>query len=101
MLGHEVIASTSSSEALQLFQASPQKVDLVITDVTMPGMKGAVLAQEIMKVRSDIPVILCTGFSETIDSDQVRAIGIRELLMKPVSIRDLDRAIRRALPTPQ
>ena len=97
VLGHKVLAHTSSSEALGTFRKSPDMFDLVITDMTMPQMTGAALAQEILKIRPDIPVILCTGYSESIDLNKARAVGIRELLMKPVLIRDLERAIGRVL----
>jgi len=95
-LGHEVISRMSSVEALETFRLQPDRFDLVITDMTMPELTGVMLSREVLAIRPDIPIILCTGFSESISSDKARAVGIRELLMKPVLIRDLNDAIRRA-----
>ena len=96
-LGYHVTPRTSSLEALDAFRAQPEKFDLDITGQTMPNMTGADLAQKLMSMRPDIPVILCTGFSEVISEEKARAIGIREYIMKPVVILDLGKAIRRAL----
>jgi len=83
-LGYRVKAMTSSSEALQTFQDTPKGFDLLITDMTMPNMTGAVLSQRIHAIRSDIPIILCTGFSELIDGEKAKALGIQEYIMKPI-----------------
>ena len=83
-LGYEVIGRTSSLEALELFRARPDRFDLVITDMTMPNMTGSELAQQLMRIRPDIPVILCTGFSEAITQEKARALGVREFIMKPI-----------------
>ena len=99
-LGYHVTARTSSVEALEAFCHQPEEFDLVITDQTMPNMTGAELAQEIMGIRSDIPVILFTGFSEVISEEKAKAMGIREYIMKPVITRDLAKAIRRVLEEP-
>ena len=61
-LGYDVTALTDSREALDLFKEDPKQFDLVITDTTMPHMPGDILAQEMMKIRPDIPIIICTGF---------------------------------------
>ena len=96
-LGYTVTATTSSLEALKLFKADPAAFDLVITDMTMPGLTGKELTREILTVRPDTPVILCTGFCETINEKQEKEIGIRELVLKPYSIHSLDTIIRRIL----
>jgi signal transduction histidine kinase/CheY-like chemotaxis protein len=96
-LGYHVTARANSVEALEAFRHQPEEFDLVITDQTMPNMTGAKLAQEIMGIRSDIPVILFTGFSEVISEEKAKAMGIREYIMKPVITRDLAKAIRRVL----
>ena len=96
-LGYEFVAGTSSIEALKAFRTQPDKFDMVITDQTMPNMTGAELAQELMRIRPDIPIILCTGYSEVISEDKAKAIGIREFLMKPLDIHDLAKAIRKVL----
>ncbi len=96
-LGYEVTARTSSIEALELFREKPDRFDLVITDMTMPNMTGDRLAQELLRIRPGIPIILCTGFSELITEDRAREIGVREFAMKPLVMKDLAKTIRRAL----
>ncbi len=96
-LGYVVTAKTNSTEALELFNSQPDAFDLVITDMTMPGLTGKELASKLMETRCDIPVILCTGFSELINEKQAKDSGIRELLMKPYVRSNLAEAVRRAL----
>ena len=96
-LGYHVTARTSSVEALEVFRARPDQFDLIITDQTMPNMTGTELAQRLMAIKHDIPVILCTGFSEVISEEKARFLGIREYVMKPVVISELARTIRKAL----
>ena len=96
-LGYDVVARTSSVEALEAFRAQPDRFDLVITDQTMPNMTGADLAQELMQIRPDIPVILCTGYSYMISKEEAKAIGIREYVMKPIVSRDMAEVIRKVL----
>ncbi|MDO9264269.1 MAG: response regulator, partial [Desulfosalsimonadaceae bacterium] len=96
-LGYQVEALTSSVKALELFKAGPETFDLIITDMTMPKMTGAKLAQEILAVRPDMPMILCTGFSESINEEKALRIGFKEYIMKPISIDQIARSIRRAL----
>ena len=96
-LGYDVVARTNSVEALETFRAGPDRFDLVITDQTMPNMTGAELAGELLRIRSDTPIILCTGFSEVITEEQAEAIGIRRFLMKPILRREMARTIRNLL----
>jgi PAS domain S-box-containing protein len=96
-LGYEVLAKTSSVDALDTFRARPEHFDLVITDYTMPNMTGAELAGEILKIRADVPVVLCTGFSEMIDEEKAKKLGITEFVMKPFNMRTLAELCRRAL----
>ena len=96
-LGYHVTARTSSVEALKAFRAQPEKFDLVITDQTMPNMTGAELAQKLMGIRPDIPVILCTGFSEVIPEEKARAMGLRAYVMKPIVKSEIAKIIRRVL----
>ena len=99
-LGYEVVTKTSSIEAIELFKAHPENFDLVITDMTMPGMTGEALAGEIMNVRPDIPIILCTGFSHQINKQRAIQLGIRAFIMKPFVLRDIGNAVREALGKP-
>ncbi len=96
-LGYNVTALTSSLEALKTFQANPDNFDLIITDMTMPSMTGDQLAQKIMAIRTDIPIILCTGFSEKMSNEKAESLGIKDFLMKPVLLNDLSLTIRRVL----
>lgn len=96
-LGYDVVAKTSSIEALELFREQPDKFDLVITDMTMPNMTGDRLAAELMKIRPDIPTILCSGFSEKMSNEKADALGIKNFLMKPIVMKDLAKTIRKVL----
>ncbi|MBF0235690.1 MAG: response regulator, partial [Desulfamplus sp.] len=71
--------------------------DMVITDMAMPNMSGDKLAIELLKIRPDIPVLLCTGFSTIISEEKALAMGIRGFVMKPITISDLDKKIRDVL----
>ncbi len=96
-LGYKVIAENSSTEALSRFQSDPGAFDLVITDMTMPKLTGIMLAQQLLALRPQIPIILCTGFSLQINAENARAVGIRAFLTKPVLKKDLALAVRQAL----
>jgi len=96
-LGYSVITRTSSVEGLELFKSKPQAFDLVISDMTMPNMTGDKLAIELMKVRSDIPVVLCTGYSKKITEENATDIGIKALVYKPVVKADLAKTVRKVL----
>jgi PAS domain S-box-containing protein len=96
-LGYQVTALTSGLEAAKTFRKAPQNIDLIVTDMTMPNITGAELSQKLLKIKPDIPIILCTGFSELIDKDKATALGIQEYLMKPVGRKDLARAVRKVL----
>ena len=96
-LGYQAVVRTSSLAALETFRQTPHHFDLVITDQTMPHMTGEALAGELRRIRPDIPIILCTGFSHTIDAEKAQAQGIDAFLMKPLVARDLGLAIQHVL----
>ncbi len=96
-LGYDVIARTSSIEALEAFRAGPDKFDLVITDQAMPNLTGIELSKELIQLRPDIPIILCTGFSETVSPEKAQTLGIRELILKPISRDQLAITVRKVL----
>jgi len=96
-LGYRVVSRTSSLEALEVFRKQPDRFDLVITDMTMPSMTGDNLAKEVMKVRPDIPVILCTGYSERMSEGQARALGVRAFVIKPMVKHEMAEIVRRVL----
>jgi signal transduction histidine kinase/sensor domain CHASE-containing protein/ActR/RegA family two-component response regulator len=96
-IGYRITIRTCSREALEAFRARSDDFDLVVTDMTMPNMNGDKLAQELIRIRPDIPIILCTGFSETLTEEKVKAMGIRAYLMKPVVTRQIATTIRKVL----
>ena len=96
-MGYDVAVRYSSLDAMELFRNRPDDFDVVITDMTMPNMTGDRLARRIREIRPDIPVIICTGYSERIDPKKAREMGAAALLMKPVLKNQLSDAIRGAL----
>lgn len=99
--GYKVVVQTDSRKTLELFRSDPYAFDLVITDQTMPHLTGDMLARELLALRADIPIILCSGSSPETNSvltpEKSRAIGIREVLLKPVGKEQMNQAIRRYL----
>ena len=87
----------SGMEAIQYFKNFPCEVDVVITDMTMPDITGSELAVQLFNIRPDIPLILCTGFSDLIDKEKAFSLGIKDYLMKPVCRKDLARSVRKVL----
>jgi len=96
-LGYRVEATTRPEEALDWFQADSGRFDLVITDMTMPGMTGDKLAGEILRIRPDIPVVLCTGYSERLDRHHAQAMGIKAFHMKPLNLHELSETLHQLL----
>ena len=96
-LGYRVITSNDSNKALDIFIKEKEKLDLVITDMTMPKMTGMALAKKMLKIKPDIPVILCSGSCDAISLDTIKAMGINEYLMKPIRMKDLAHAVKNAL----
>jgi CheY-like chemotaxis protein len=96
-LGYEVVTFSNSLDALNAFRAQPDHFDLVITDMTMPQMTGERLAQTLIEIRPDLPVILCTGYSERITEERAGSLGIKAFLLKPLSAHDLAKKVRDTL----
>ena len=96
-LGYKIMVLTDSREALKIFSADPSQFDLVMTDQTMPFMTGEDLGKELMRIRSDIPVILCTGYADFISSEKATAMGFQGFIMKPFTIREGAELVRRVL----
>jgi PAS domain S-box-containing protein len=96
-LGYQVEIRTSPVEALEAFRANPQKFNLVITDMTMPGMTGLKLAKKLKEIAPGIPIVLCTGFSDQANEQRAHALGVRAFLLKPIVMRELAEAVRKAL----
>ena len=96
-LGYSVEATTSPTEALILFKSKPDYFDLIITDMAMPDITGDKLVKEILEIRPDLPIILCTGFSEKVDERLAKKIGVADYIEKPVASRDLALKVRKVL----
>lgn len=96
-LGYNVSAMSNSLEALEIFNSNPDGYDLVISDMTMPNMTGDQLAQELMAIRPDIPIVICTGFSERINKEQAEANKVKGFLMKPVIKSEMAQMVREVL----
>jgi CheY-like chemotaxis protein len=100
-LGYSVTSKTDSAEALKEFSAKPHQFDLVITDMTMPKITGDRLARKMLEIKPNIPVILCTGFNETITTEKALSLGIDQLVMKPIVKDQLANLIRTVLDNPK
>jgi CheY-like chemotaxis protein/anti-sigma regulatory factor (Ser/Thr protein kinase) len=98
-LGYRVTAIAGSLEALEVFKQDPFRFDLVMSDFNMPGMSGDHLASRILDVRKEMPIIVCTGFSEVFDHQRAQAIGIRRTLLKPLTMDSIAHAVRDVLPS--
>jgi DNA-binding NtrC family response regulator len=96
-LGYHVTTKTDSPDALDLFIEDPYRFDLIITYMTMPHMTGFKLTEKILSIRNNMPIILCTGFSDSVNAVKVKAVGIREFLMKPMNTRALADVVRKVL----
>ena len=96
-LGYRVTATTDPAEALKMFASEPSRFDLVITDQAMPSMSGMLLANKLLKIQPELPIILCTGYSTTVSPEKAKEAGIKEFIMKPLARHELAQAIRRAL----
>jgi CheY-like chemotaxis protein len=96
-LGYKVVGKTSPREALDVFNEDPKAFDLLLTDLTMPELTGLELAETVKQKRSDLPVILCTGYSDQIPEEEAVRAGIREYCMKPISMRELSQLVGKFL----
>ena len=96
-LGYRVETQTDPIAALEVFKDNPDRFDLIILDMTMPRMTGDNLAKEILSIRSDLPIILCTGYGRMIDEDKAKEKGITDFVMKPLSMQELASTIRDVL----
>gem|GEM_PF-759117 len=97
MLGYRVTACDASASALAIFRKDPQAIDLVISDVTMPKMTGDRLAAEMLRLRPDLPIVLCTGFSDKVSNQAAAEIGVKAIVMKPLIHKDLALLVRKVL----
>jgi len=100
-LGYRVTTETDPHHALALYLKQPQAFDLIITDLIMPGLTGEALAVEIIKHSPNMPIIVCTGFSERLSEEQLNQSGLRGILYKPITIHHLAHVIRQVLDNPK
>jgi CheY-like chemotaxis protein len=96
-LGYRVTGIAVSTDALEAFKKDPFRFDVVVTDYNMPGLTGDQMAKEMLAIRRDTPIIVCTGFSEVFDQQRAQVLGIRQVLMKPVTMQAIAQALREAL----
>lgn len=96
-LGYRVTERVSSLEAFKAFEATPDKFDLVISDMTMPGMTGDKLAQQLLAIKPNLPIIICTGYSDRINEESAGKLGVKGLIMKPVLKNDFVQMVRDVL----
>jgi CheY-like chemotaxis protein len=96
-LGYRVTAATSSQKALELFQESPDRFDLVVTDQTMPNLTGLELTKQIRQIRPKQPVVLCTGYQERMDEKKAREMGFAGFALKPILMREIAQTVRQSL----
>ncbi|MFC1749293.1 PAS domain S-box protein, partial [Pseudomonadota bacterium] len=95
--GYHVTTCTRSKLALDLFKQNPDDFDVVITDQNMPEMTGDIMAMAMLKIRPDLPIIICTGYSQRVGAEEAKAMGIRDYIMKPVTTKDLTRVLAKIL----
>ncbi len=95
--GYKVTGLTDSQNALEIFRQNPKEFDLVITDMTMPNLTGEAFAAELLNIRPEIPVILCTGYSDRINEEIAHKIGVRGFIMKPIVMKQFAETIRNIL----
>ena len=96
-IGYEVVTSTSSFEAIKLFQSQPGKFNLVMSDILMPDMTGMELSNILLKIRSDIPIILCTYLGELVIEKISKEIQIKEFIKNPSFEKELANTVRKVL----
>jgi len=96
-LGYEVTVCTNSLKALETFQSQPNRFDAVVTDQTMPGMTGLDLARRMLQIRPDLPIILCTGYSNLVNEEQAKLYGIKGFVMKPMTNKEIATLLRKVL----
>lgn len=94
-MGHDVVGMTDPVEALELFRQDPARFDVVVTDLSMPGMSGFHLARALLEIRQDMPVLMTSGHVRTEDRETAREIGVRDLILKPDTIDELGHALGR------
>jgi DNA-binding NtrC family response regulator len=99
-LGYDAVSLTSSPDALYMVRENPRRFDLMITDMTMPHMTGLKLSRKILAINPEIPIVLCTGYNESITEVEAKKNGIREFVLKPITLQKMARLVRQVLDRP-
>jgi len=95
--GYDVTGTQVSEEALSLFNSKPDDFDLIITDMAMPKMVGSELAKKILDIRPDIPIIICSGYSDKLDTLEAKELNVKAFIDKPILLEDLTAKVREVL----
>ncbi len=96
-MGHSVVSCTRGARALKIFEKTPDRFSLIITDYAMPAMSGKELAQKIKKIRPEMPILLCTGYCGIMDEETREEMGFGDVIYKPVRKEELGQSIRKVL----
>ena len=99
-LGYQVEGFQAPHDGLAAFEAQPERFDLVVTDMSMPGMTGVTVCERIKAVRAEIPVVICSGYSDIVNPDNASSMGFAAFLQKPVIMQDFAQTIRMVLDQP-
>lgn len=95
--GYDITGEQDSFKAFDMFKADPERYDLIITDMAMPGLLGSDLAQKILNIRPDIPIILCSGYSEKLEREKAKLLNVKAFIDKPILVKDLTAKVREIL----
>ncbi len=96
-LGYRVITYLSGEDALERFKACPDDFNLVITDIGLPDLRGDQFAKKVSTINPDIPIIICTGYSECISREEIDSLGIKGILEKPFKLFEMREMLQRIL----
>jgi CheY-like chemotaxis protein len=96
-LGYQVAGFSTPDEALAAFEAAPDQFDLVLSDLSMPGISGIDVARRVLELRPDMPVLLASGYVRSEDVELARSIGVREVIWKPATINEMGELLGRVL----
>jgi DNA-binding NtrC family response regulator len=98
-MGYNIKPFMDSTKALEAFRSNPDQFDIVVSDITMPGLSGEDLSEKLLQIRPDIPILLCTGFSWSMSKEKALSIGVKGVLLKPIIMKDFATKIRDILDT--
>jgi CheY-like chemotaxis protein len=100
-LGYDVVATAYGTQAIDFLEAQPDKFDLIITDLNLPDMTGFDLSRSTLEIKPEIPILLCTGYNNGFSREDLKKAGIKGVILKPFSIKDIGKVIRSVLNSSQ